>query len=242
MTDPSTRVVRDRRNGAVPEITFIVPAYNEAPRIESVLSRLARFPDTHEILVVDDGSTDGTREILERAEISEGLVLFHDKNRGKGAAVRTALAHARGRRTAIQDADLEYDPLEYADLLAAARESGRPAVFGSRFLRPNPNLYRRFLWGNRLITAWINALTGGGYTDTYTCFKLIDTELFRSLGLVSRGFEMEAEICVKLAARGARPLERPIHYRPRRVEEGKKIGWKDFLRGLRAAFRHRRPV
>lgn len=239
MNEP--RLVIDTRSAAPPPLSFLVPAYNEIRSIESVIEALNGFPEPHEIIVVDDGSTDGTREKLEGLRPANTLVLFHAANAGKGAAIRTALAKARGRFTAIQDADLEYDPLDYRGLLDVARRDNARAVFGSRFLRPNPNLYRRFLWGNRLITAWINGLTGARYTDTYTCYKLIETDLFRALALEARGFEMEAEICVKLAARGVFPTEVPIHYKPRRVEEGKKIGWRDFVKGVLAALKHRRP-
>jgi glycosyltransferase involved in cell wall biosynthesis len=234
------RVVHDQRPSAAPPLSFLVPAYNEIQSIESVLEALNGFPEPHEIIVVDDGSTDGTREKLESLCPANTLVLFHAANGGKGAAVRTALARARGRFTAIQDADLEYDPLDYRGLLDVARRDNARAVFGSRFLRANPNIYRRFLWGNRLMTAWINGLTGARYTDTYTCYKLIESDLFRALALEARGFEMEAEICVKLSARGVFPTEVPIHYKPRRVEEGKKIGWRDFFKGVVTALKHRR--
>lgn len=224
-------ILFDRRREGVPEISFLVPVYNERAFIEKTLARVRELPLATEVIVVDDGSTDGTRDILRHTRGEGMLLLFHPSNQGKGGAIRTALVHARGTYTVIQDADLEYDPLDCLDLLGRAREEKRVAVFGSRFLSKNPCLYRRFSWGNKVLTGWINILCGTSYTDTYTCYKLLTTPLFRSLDLQSTGFEMEAEISVKLACRGIAVAECPIHYTPRKIEEGKKIGWKDAWRG-----------
>lgn len=236
-------------------VSVLVPVYNELATLPEILRRLVATDFPKEVICIDDGSTDGSRQFLEQLQkqgwealpqvqlknINELKVVYQPRNTGKGAALRRGIDEASGDIITIQDADLEYDPLDYRGLLDVARRDNARAVFGSRFLRPNPNLYRRFLWGNRLITAWINGLTGARYTDTYTCYKLIETDLFRGLALEARGFEMEAEICVKLAARGVFPTEVPIHYKPRRVEEGKKIGWRDFFKGVFAALKHRRP-
>lgn len=231
-------VVFDLRTGPSPLISFVVPAYNERKTISSVVDVLARFSKPHEIIVVDDGSTDGTRDVLRGLTQSGVTVVFHDKNMGKGSAVQTGAAHARGRFVAIQDADLEYDPMEYSELLQLAVDDKLQVVFGSRFLRKNPAIYWRYWVGNKVMTFWINRLTGAGLTDSYTCFKLIARDLFLSLNLVSRGFEIEAELCVKLAQKG--PIrEVPIHYKPRRLEEGKKIRGRDALKGAITAFRFR---
>lgn len=232
-------ILSDGRIGGIPTISFIVPVYNEKKTILSVLDVLSRFPTAHEIIVVDDGSCDGTREILSSTARPNLLILFHEKNAGKGTAVRTGVEYARGRYVAIQDADLEYDPMEYVELLRLATAENKSAVFGSRFLRKNPAIYWRYLMGNKLMTFWINLLTGAGLTDSYTCFKLLTRDLFASLGLTSNGFEMEAEICVKVARRGVPIHEIPIHYKPRLIEEGKKIKAKDALQGAITAFRIR---
>lgn len=226
------RPLWDQRSEASPLLSFLVPAYNEKRGIAKVLDTLAGFPESHEVIVVDDGSSDGTRDILQSLKYPDTAVFFHTRNGGKGAAIRTGLSQARGKYTAIQDADLEYTPADYLTLLNTARKQNHRAVFGSRFLRPNPTLYKRFLWGNKTITAWINLISGGTFTDTYTCYKMIETPLFRELNLTAHGFEMEAEICVKLCRRGILPTEVPIHYTPRRVEDGKKINGKDFFRGV----------
>jgi glycosyltransferase involved in cell wall biosynthesis len=237
MTD--AKLVYDRRGPLTPNVSFLVPIYNERRTVDALLDRLAQVGVSQEIILVDDGSTDGTRNLLSGKERDGVALFFHPENRGKGGAIQTALAQARGRYAAIQDADLEYDPVQYRELLAVARRDNMPAVIGSRFLRDNPTAYRRFLWGNKLLTFWINLLCGSRFTDTYTCYKLIQTDVFRSLNLTSRGFEMEAEICAKIARRHIHFTECPISYAPRRVEEGKKIRWKDAVKGLWAALLHR---
>jgi dolichol-phosphate mannosyltransferase len=222
-----------------PIITFLVPVYNERNTILSVLERLDRFADHHETIVVDDGSTDGTRDILKNLNRPGIQILYHERNAGKGASIRTGLEHAQGTYVAIQDADLEYDPLQYASLLYKANQENSPVVFGSRFLKTNPAIYNRFLWGNKIITAWINLCGHLHLTDSYTCFKLIRRDLFLDLRLTSRGFEMETEICMKLARRGVSISEVPISYTPRRIDEGKKIGWKDAFKGAWTALKIR---
>ncbi len=233
--DPASTVVYDRRTEARPLVSFLVPVYNERASIWKCLERLSAVPLAKEIIIVDDGSTDRTRDFLKGNPMDGAVLLFHAKNQGKGGAVRTALTKANGAYSAVQDADLEYDPVEYVDLLKHARQNNIKVVFGSRFLKPNPRLYWRFLWGNKALTAWINFLCASSYTDCYTGYKLMSTATWRELGLVSPGFEVEAEICVKVAHRRHSFAELPISYAPRRVEEGKKISWKDALQGIRAA-------
>ncbi len=233
----STLII-DTRVEADPLVSFLVPVYNEKDSVLAVLKALALFPKSHEIILVDDGSTDGTRNVLRGVTDLGIAIYFHAQNGGKGAAIRTAAEFVRGRYIAIQDADLEYDPSEYLGHLTVARRDRMPAVFGSRFLTENPSLYRRFRWGNILMTEWINFLSGGKFTDCYTGSKMIETSLFKNLNLKSSGFEMEAEICVKLLHRGVKPVEVPIRYRPRSLADGKKIGWKDFFLGLRATYHY----
>lgn len=233
--DPTSAVVYDRRTEARPLVSFLVPVFNERAFIWKCLERLAAVPLSKEIIIVDDGSTDRTRDFLAGNPMEGAVLLFHPKNQGKGGALRTALTKANGAYSAVQDADLEYDPGEYVDLLKQARQKNIKVVFGSRFLKPNPRLYWRFLWGNKALTAWINFLCASSYTDCYTGYKLMFIAIWRELGLVSPGFEVEAEICVKVARRGHSFAELPAAYSPRRVDEGKKISWKDALRGIRAA-------
>lgn len=235
--DPLVTVVYDRRTETKPLLSFLVPVYNERRFVQATLAKLSAVPLTKEIIIVDDGSTDGTRGALTENPINGAVLLLHAKNQGKGGALRTALIKATGAYAAVQDADLEYDPNDYVDLLKYARQNNFKVAFGSRFLKPNPRIYWRFLLGNKLLTTWINLLCASHYTDAYTGCKLMTTNAWRELGLVSTGFEIEAEIAVKVARKGYSFTEFPITYKPRKVEEGKKIGWKDALRGIKAARR-----
>ncbi|HVW66373.1 MAG TPA: glycosyltransferase family 2 protein, partial [Candidatus Peribacteraceae bacterium] len=146
--------------------------------------------------------------------------------------IRLGLEHAAGAYTVIQDADLEYDPQEIKLLLDAAKLNPHCAIFGSRFLKKNPHIYWRFLLGNKVLTAWLNLLFGSRVTDSYTCYKLLPTHIFKQLHLTSRGFELEAEIASRCLKTGIDVIEVPISYRPRSVEEGKKINWTDAVKGL----------
>lgn len=229
-------VAYDLRTETKPLVSFLVPVYNERRFVQAALERIAAVPLTKEIIIIDDGSTDGTPRVLKENPIKGAILLLHKKNHGKGGALRTGLTKALGAYTAVMDADLEYDPHDYVELLKYARQNNVKAAFGSRFLKPNPRLYWRFLLGNKLLTTWINLLCGSNYTDSYTGCKIMATTLWRELNLVSAGFEIEAEIAVKVARRGDPFTEYPITYKPRRVEEGKKIQWKDAVQGIRTAY------
>lgn len=226
-----TRVLYDRRTSVLPDVSFLVPVFNEEATLILLLQKLTSLPLSKEIIVVDDGSTDQTPALLSSWKGDGVVSISHGHNRGKGAAIQTALAYARGRFSAIQDGDLEYDPTDYSTLMEVAQSKGVRVVFGSRFLTKNPTLYRRFLWGNKVLTAWINFLSGATYSDAYACYKLIDTKDFRFLALNSSGFEMEAEICMKVALLKIPWAEVPISYKPRAIKEGKKIGWRDAVKG-----------
>ncbi|MBK8574170.1 MAG: glycosyltransferase family 2 protein [Elusimicrobia bacterium] len=232
-----TTVAYDRRTETKPLISFLVPVFNERPLIKAALDKLAAVPLAKEIIVVDDGSTDGTRGALTENPRNGTVLLLHNKNQGKGGALRTALTKAMGSYAAVQDADLEYDPNDYVELLKFARQNNAKVVFGSRFLKPNPRIYWRFLLGNKLLTTWINLLCASSYTDCYTGAKLMSTAVWRGLGLISNGFEIEAEIAVKIARGGYSFTEYPITYKPRKVAEGKKISWNDAVQGFKAAHR-----
>jgi len=222
-----------------PELSIIVPVYNEERTIKQVMQRLQEICPDAECVYVDDGSKDGSLEIMRTNARPEKDRVLTKENGGKGSAIRMGLDTARGIFTTIQDADLEYDPKELLLLLEEAKKNEYGAIFGSRFLRDNPNIYRRFLFGNKVLTGVINLLFGATLTDSYTCFKLLKTTDFRSLELLSNGFELEAEITAKCLKRKIRIKEIPISYKPRTLEEGKKIGWKDAYKGILMMFRIR---
>lgn len=213
------------------ELTILVPVYNEERTLVSIMTALAeRCPDA-QVVYIDDGSKDRSLTILHSYARPADTVLTKP-NGGKGSAIRMGLEHAKGKWTVIQDADLEYDPVQIADLLSAAKLKPGSAVFGSRFLQQNPNIYKRFLFGNKVMSACLNILYGSTLTDSYTCYKLLPTDVFKGLNLTSRGFELEAEICAKCLRKKILITEIPIAYKPRTIEEGKKISWKDAWKGM----------
>ncbi len=191
-----------------------------------------------QIIYVNDGSKDASEEILRKNARPTDIVL-NKENGGKGSAIRLGLEHATGTYTVIQDADLEYDPREIARLLQEAAAHPGSAVFGSRFLQKNPTRYSRFLLGNKFVTTWLNLLFNAKLTDSYTCYKLLPTDVFKSLQLTARGFELEAEISAKCLRRAIPIREVPISYMPRSIEEGKKINARDALKALTTMWRLR---
>jgi glycosyltransferase involved in cell wall biosynthesis len=221
-------------------LSVVIPVYNEAGTILPLISRV-RAQGTAalqiELLVVDDGSTDGTGALLESAAAGETILIRQPRNGGKGAAIRAALPRATGDLVIIQDADLEYDPADYARLVAAARQA--PVVYGSRILGSNPHSYLRYYYGGRLVTAVFNLLYGRRLTDLTTCYKLFRRDLLVSLPLRCDGFEFCAEVTALLARRGVAIREEPISYRPRSLQEGKKIRWRDGLVAIATLIRLR---
>jgi len=216
-------------------LSIIVPVYNECATVRAVLDTLRTLPGPPEIIVVDDGSTDGTAGILADAAGTDIRVVTHAKNQGKGGAVRTGLAHASGEVAAIHDADHEYNPRELIALAAHIFAGRYDIVFGSRFLCSNPVRYARYYLGNRLMSGIISCLALRRITDAYTCYKVFRTALVRGFCLTSSGFEIEAELSMKSALSTARFRELPISYAPRTIQEGKKIRWMDMLRGIGVA-------
>lgn len=217
-------------------LSIIVPVYNEERTLVAIMTALSEKCPDAQIVYVDDGSADRSKTILNSYARPQDTVISK-KNGGKGSAIREGLLHAKGDYTVIQDADLEYDPADILKLFGEAQKYPGCAVFGSRFLQDNPNIYKIFLLGNKTLTAWLNLLFGSRLTDSYTCYKLLPTEVFRSLELTSRGFEMEAEICGKCLRRGITIREIPVTYKPRTIEEGKKIVWKDAFKGVMMMWR-----
>ena len=211
-------------------VSVLVPVYNEKDTIEHIIDQIRAVPFNTEIICVNDFSTDGTREILERMK-SEGLIhiLIHQpENRGKGAAIRTAMAASTGNIVIVQDADLEYDPQDWPVLFTPIIDGRADAVFGSRFLGgPHRVLYFWHSVGNKVLTTFSNMFTNLNLTDMETCYKAIRGELARSLVLTSDRFGFEPEVTARLARVGARIFEVPISYSGRTYAEGKKISWRD---------------
>jgi glycosyltransferase involved in cell wall biosynthesis len=220
----------------VPEISVVIPCYNEASTIEAILDavRASEIPDK-EILVVDDGSTDGTREKLRSLEGQPGLrVIFHERNRGKGAALRTGFQAATGDVVIVQDADLEYDPKEYPKLLAPIRAGKADVVYGSRFAGGGAHrvLYFWHYAANKLLTLFSNMFTNLNLTDMETCYKAFRREVIQKIDLREERFGFEPEVTAKVARMGCRIYEVGISYSGRTYAEGKKIGWRDGLRAI----------
>ncbi len=237
----------DERTGGL-LLSVVMPVYNEAPTIAEAVRRVRSVPVEMELVVVDDCSTDGTREILAEL-LKDGWIhrlVLHTRNEGKGSAVRSAIAHLSGDVFVVQDADLEYDPQELPRLMEPIAAGHADAVFGSRFLgSPRRVLYFWHRVGNGMLTLLSNMMTNLNVSDMETCYKMVRVDLLRTLPLDSARFGIEPELTARLAQAHARIYEVPISYRGRTYEEGKKIGWKDgvaaFWHILRANLSSQRP-
>ena len=239
LTDAPTPRMRGRTPIPADEVVLsvLIPVYNEKNTIRLILDQVHSVPVRKQVICVNDCSTDGTADILEELK-AEGLidVLIHQQvNRGKGFAIRTAIAASTGNVVMVQDADLEYDPADWPQLLEPIIEGKADAVFGSRFLSgPHRVLYFWHSVGNKMLTMASNMFTNLNLTDMETCYKAIRGEVARSLTLTSDRFGFEPEVTARLAARRVRIYEVPISYSGRTYAEGKKINWKDGV----AAFWH----
>ncbi len=240
--------------------SVLMPVYNEAPTLRAIVKRVRAMDDMvlevepyvpepvtetvrlkQEIIAVDDGSSDESAAILRELEAQGQLrAFFHEKNQGKGAAIRTAMRHAQGEIFLIQDADLEYDPRDYPNLLLPILEQRTHVVYGSRFLGgPRKAMLFRHMLGNKLLTLITNILYDSILTDMETCYKCFRREVLEGVPLHARRFELEPEITAKILKRGHRIYEVPISYTGREYHEGKNITWKDGIPAMWALIKYR---
>jgi len=223
------------------KITILVPTYNEVHTIQEILKRVQAAEIAEEILVIDDGSTDGTRGILQELDgVGKIKTIFHEQNRGKGAAVRTGIQHARGDVIIIQDADLEYDPRDYPGLLRPIQEGLADVVYGSRFLGgPRRPVMFWHMVANKFLTLMTNILYNTILTDMETGYKVFRRKVVEGMNLKSKRFEFEPEFTAKILKTKVRIFEVPITFNPRDYEEGKKIGLKDAFQAVWALVKYR---
>jgi glycosyltransferase involved in cell wall biosynthesis len=221
-------------------LSVVIPIYNEVRTVETLLRRVREVPLWLEVIAVDDGSTDGTRDVLPEFEGTLiDTLIFHEKNQGKGAALRTGFKHATGDVVVVQDADMEYDPREFPMLLMPILSGKADAVYGSRFLGgPHRVLFFWHSIGNRFLTLLSNMFTDLNLTDMETCYKMVRRELLQSIPLSANRFGIEPELTARLAQAGARIFELQISYDGRSYDEGKKIGWKDGVSALWCIFKY----
>ena len=224
-------------------LSIVVPVYNEEGTVRAVIDRLLAIdlPVAREILVVNDGSTDGTRRVLDAMPSGgDALRIVHAPvNGGKGRAIRTGFEHARGTIVAIQDADLELDPAELASLVKPILAGETNAVYGSRFLHGSQGAPLVSVLANRFLTSLTNLLYGSDLTDMETCYKLMRSEIARDLRLEANRFDIEPEITAKLLRAGHRIVERPVRFEPRSRAQGKKIGWRDGVKAIAVLLKYR---
>ena len=225
-----------------PCLSVVVPCYNEQDTVLTLLKRVADSPWVREIIVVDDGSTDGTRQTLSEVDSANVRVVLQERNQGKGAALRTGFALATSDFVIVQDADLEYDPNEYGELLAPVLDGKADVVYGSRFQsgRPHRVLYFWHSLGNRALTLASNMFTGLNLSDMETCYKLFRREVIQTITIEEDRFGFEPEITAKVAKAGWRVYEVGISYSGRTYADGKKIGRRDAVRALYCIVRYSR--
>ena len=225
------------------KLSVIVPVYNERNTLVEVLRRMraVELPDgiEREIIVVDDGSDDGTRDVLRQIGDSTVRVVLHDVNRGKGAALRTGFGHATGEYVLVQDADLEYDPEDWPKLLNPVLRGKARVVYGSRFTGERRNMLLLHWIGNRFLSMTTNVLYNTTLSDMETCYKLFERDLVAQMKLNSNRFDIEPEITAKVLKRGIRIYEVPISYSGREFDEGKKITWRDGFAALWTLVKYR---
>ncbi len=230
---PSQGDFREQVVGGKFLLSVVMPVYNEVGTIEEIIRRVLAVDMEKEIVVVDDGSTDGTREYLRKLSDPRIRIFFQEKNQGKGAAVRKGIAEAAGDVIIIQDADLEYDPAEYHRLMKPIVDGRADVVFGSRFNGSTVRVH--MFWhtvGNKFLTLLSNMFTNLNLTDMEVCYKMFRSQIIKNINLRSNGFGFEPEVTAKVARMNCRIYETPISYYGRDYSEGKKIGWKDGLTAI----------
>jgi len=222
-------------------LSVIIPVYNEKNTILKILEKVKSVKIDKEIIIVDDFSTDGTREILEslKGKDEKLKIIFQKKHVGKGFAIRTALKFVEGEIVLIQDADLEYDPNEYPKLIELILEGKAKVVYGSRVLKKNPKASIIFYIGGRFLSFLTNLLYGTNITDEPTGYKVFSTDVLKSIDLKCLGFEFCPEVTAKVAKKGYKIYEVPINYNPRSIKEGKKIRFKDALKAVFTLIKYR---
>lgn len=224
------------------KLSIIIPAYNEVKTIDKIIKWVKNVKLKNikkEIIVIDDFSTDGTREKLKKIKDKSVRVFFHKKNFGKGMAVRTGLKHSRGDIIIIQDADLEYSPKEYPKLIKPIIEKKTNVVYGSRFIKKHKPRYIFYYLGNLVLNAFTNILYGSSITDMETCYKVFKADVIKGTKINSKRFDFEPEITSKILKRGYKIIEVPVSYKSRKIEEGKKINWRDGLKAFWILLKYR---
>jgi len=223
------------------KLTIIIPAYNEINSIEEVINRVLKTNFNKEIILVDDYSKDGTRELIKKKLFNKvDKVIYHKKNMGKGAAIRSGLKNSTGDVIIIQDADLEYDPNEYDKIVNPIFEGKASVVYGSRFLnnKKHGSYFLNFV-ANKFLTFLSNIITKQKLTDMETCYKAFDKNIIKNITIEENRFGFEPEITAKISNMGIKIKEVPINYNPRKKKEGKKIGFKDGIRALKCIYKYK---
>lgn len=238
---PPREAAARRRKATDLLLSVVIPVYNEAATVREVVGRVRSVPLRTEIVLVDDGSTDGSAEVVDDLARTPGVrAVHHERNLGKGAALASGFSHARGDVVVVQDADLEYDPHDYVKMLRPILEASADVVYGSRFLvgdYARVHLFWHYV-GNRFLTFLSNVFTGLNLTDMETCYKMFRREVVERIEIKSRRFTVEPELTAKIARMNVRVFEVPISYAGRNYSEGKKITWKDGLAALWAIVRY----
>jgi len=223
------------------KLSVIIPAYNEINTINNLIQEVKKINIQKEIIIIDDGSTDGTRDFIKKLNDSEIRVFFNKKNYGKSHSVRVGINEAKGDIIIIQDADLEYDPNDYYKLIEPIKQRKTKVVYGTRFpkIKGHPSLihpYQRlsnpFYFGNKILTIMTNIFYNADITDEPTCYKVFDAKLLKSINLKSERFEFCPEVTAKIRKKGFKIYEVPISYNPRTTKQGKKINWKDGIEAI----------
>jgi glycosyltransferase involved in cell wall biosynthesis len=242
----TTDALSDNDTGPPPlrtfrSLTVLIPVYNERATVAEIIRRIraVEIPLTLQVIVVDDGSSDGSDKVLQALEDSTVRVIRHTHNQGKGAAIRTGMESMTGDLLLIQDADLEYDPDDWPRLLEPILKGKARVVYGSRFTGERKNMLPLHWFGNRMLSLVTNILYSSTLSDMETCYKLFDAEVLKGITLVSDRFEFEPEITAKVMRRGFRIYEVPISYAGREANEGKKITWRDGFGAMAALIRFR---